>query len=82
MLMSSLNIGEGLRDKIVKFDILILPIILFVLFTFNSKLIKRAKALTFNINKINEFEKLEYKDPRLLIALFWLVSIYVIYFES
>lgn len=80
MLMSSLNIGDSAIKKIVFFDFFILPIILFVLFTYSNKLVQHAKALTFDINKLKQLEKLEYKDPRLLYVLIWVACLFAFFF--
>ena len=80
LLLSSLKVGDSVLKSIVFFDFFILPIVLFILFTYCNKLIQHTKALTFNANTLEQLEKLEMKDPRLLYLLFWAASLYGFFF--
>jgi hypothetical protein len=81
LILHSLKLAEGIVQLFEYFDLLVLPILIIILYSYNTRLIEEAKMMTFDKKKKRQLEALEWRDPRPLAALLWLLFVYIIFFE-
>lgn len=80
-LLYSLNIADELRKIFIFFDLYILPIVLITVFTYFSQQIENEKDRTMSLSKRRKLDQLLFRDPRLLLAIFWLTILYETFYK-
>jgi hypothetical protein len=75
LLIFEIEVWEPLRKPYWIFITLILPLIVIAMHTYFVILVKRDMFIV-NLEKIDRLEKLIFKDPRPLTAIYWLACVW------